>query len=118
MKKLAYCCFIAVFLPFILMVCPQASEALSTPADHNGNAPSSPYSIVAGSGSDPFILPNDAGGNPVETNFQRIKHPVTEWKFVSYECDEKDTRLHPDGLIQKEILIIADILNANCILRL
>jgi hypothetical protein len=80
MKKFLACCLIIVLIPFFLMV-RSGGVANSDKAGIPGNPESIPFTLVIGSSTVPFILPNEPGGNPFQSGFQRIKLPVIEWKF-------------------------------------
>jgi len=104
-------------LPVFLALHIVESSGAELPVDA-GNHKSIPYRIVAWAGTDPYILPNESGGNPLQANFQRIKYPVIEWKFTVKEFNETVRKSQTEPFKEETPLKLNDILNTCCILRL
>jgi hypothetical protein len=78
MKKLITGFIAIIFIPLFLLVHTYIGVNAGKSAI-SSSLNSFPYAVLQNA-SDPFVLPNQSGGNPLQTELQRIKHPVIEWK--------------------------------------
>lgn len=78
MRGLLKISVIVVFIPLILQLY-SASEIKNCKCTEPTSLEDVPFSLVT-SAPDPFVLPNQSGGDPFQTDSQRLKLPVIEWK--------------------------------------
>lgn len=78
MRRLFTSAVTVVLIPLILLLY-SASEIKNCRCNDTPSRENVPFSLVT-SAPDPFILPNQSGGDPFQTDSQRFKLPVIEWK--------------------------------------
>ena len=78
MRRLLKISVTVVLIPLILLLY-SASERKNCQYNEAASPENIPFSLVT-SAPDPFVLPNQSGGDPFQTDSQRLKLPVIEWK--------------------------------------
>jgi len=96
MRRLFTVAVTVVLIPLILLLY-SASEIKNFRSNEQASQENVPFSLVT-SAPDPFVLPNQSGGDPFQTDFQRIKLPVIEWKTPA----ESSLQLHYQSFVPFE----------------
>lgn len=96
MRRLFTVSVTVAMIPLILLLY-SACEIKICSSNEPCSQESVPFALVT-SAPDPFVLPNQSGGDPFQTDFQRIKLPVIEWKTPA----ESSVQVHYLSLVPFE----------------